>query len=136
MLEWEDQGYLMVNLGVQPQSQTFSEVSSPEIYAENASITVPHTIGSGLLFDIAGGYRVWKNLAVGLGFSRFAKSQTSTLSAQIPNPLIYNAPRTATAGTGEMSHSSTGIHINFLWMLPLSDKIELAAIVGPSFFRV
>jgi len=136
MLPWDDQAYVMVNLGVQPQSQTFTEVSNPVIYGENASITVPHHVGSGLLFDVSGGYRVWKNLAIGLGYSYFSDSEKSTVSAEVPNPIIFGSPRSASAPTDDLSHSESGIHLQFLWNFPLTDKIEIAAILGPSFFRV
>lgn len=136
MVPWEDQGYVMVNLGVQPQSQTFTEVSTPVIYGENASITVPHNIGSGLLFDMSGGYRVWKNLAVGLGYSYFSDSEKTTVSAEIPNPIIFGSPRAASATTGDLAHSESALHVQLLWNFPLTDKIEIAAIIGPSFFKV
>jgi hypothetical protein len=136
MVPWDDRGYVMVNLGVQPQSQTFTEVSTPVIYGENASISVPHHIGSGLLFDLSGGYRVWKNLAVGLGYSRFSDSEKTTVAAEIPNPLIFGSPRSASATTGDLSHSESAVHVQLLWNFPLTDKIEIAAIAGPSFFKV
>jgi hypothetical protein len=136
MVPWEDQGYVMVNLGVQPQSHSFSEVSTPVIYGENASITVPHNIGSGLLFDLSAGYRVWKNLAVGLGYSHFSDSEKTTVSAEVPNPIIFGSPRSASATTGNLSHSESAVHVQVLWNFPLTDKIEVAAIVGPSFFKV
>ena len=57
MIPWEDRGYLSVNFGIQPQSRDFTEVSAPEIYGDPATITVPHTIGSGAFPDFAFGYR-------------------------------------------------------------------------------
>jgi hypothetical protein len=136
MSAWNDRGYASLNLGVQTQSQTFTEVSSPTIYGEAAQITVPHKISSGLLFDLSGRVRVWRNLGIGLGYSHFGDSDESTISAQIPNPLFIGSPRAATATSGELKHSQNAVNLEFLWMIPLTDKFKVAAIVGPSFISV
>jgi opacity protein-like surface antigen len=136
MTPWTDRGYVTANLGVQPQSQTFTELSTPVIYGETAQITVPHKISSGLLVDFSGRVRVWKNLGVGLGVSWFGDKDQATIAAQIPNPLFIGSPRTASANSGDLSHRETAVSIEFLWMLPLSSKISVAAVAGPSFVHV
>ena len=136
MLNWEDTGYVMVNAGLQAQSRSFTEISTPLIYGENALVTVPHEVSSGLFFDVAGGVRAWRNLGVGVGFSRFSDEEAPTLRAEVPNPLIFGSPRNAVASTGELKHSETAVHLHALWMIPISDKIELAAMGGPSFYKI
>ena len=71
VIPWEDRGYLSVNFGIQPQSRDFTEVSAPEIHGDPATITVPHTIGSGAFPDFAFGYRLWENLGVHVGYLVF-----------------------------------------------------------------
>lgn len=137
MRQWNDRGYVTFSLGAQPQSRSFTEISAPLIYDENTLVTVPHTVSGGLVVDVSGGIRVWKNLAIGIGFARFgASNETPTLAAMIPNPLIFNSPRSADAIAGEMSHSESAIHLQFLWMIPVSNKIEVGASLGPSFVSV
>jgi hypothetical protein len=136
MTAWHDRGYASISVGVQPSSKSFTELSTPEIYGEAASITVPHTVGSGALFDLAGGARVWKNLAVGLGYSHFGDKESPTVAAQIPNPAFFSSPRNASTSAGELSHSENALHVQFLWMFPISSKVSVAAIVGPSFTKV
>jgi len=136
MLTWDDQGFVAFNLGLQAQSRSFTETSTPEIYGENALITVPHSVGGGVLVDLAGGYRVWRNLAVTLGYSRSGDSETSTLAAEIPSPLAFGLHRNASAGTGELNHRESAVHIHALWMIPASDKIEIGVFAGPSFWSI
>ena len=136
MIQWQDRGYLSVNFGIQPQSRDFDEVSAPEIHGDPATITVPHTIGSGAFPDFAVGYRLWENLGVHVGYSYFSKSETPTLTAQIPHPVFGGQTRTATASTGELSHSESAFHLHLLWMIPLSEEIEVAVLVGPSFYSI
>jgi hypothetical protein len=136
MIQWQDRGYLSVNFGIQPQSRDFDAVSAPEINGDPATITVPHSIGSGAFPDFAVGYRLWENLGVHVGYSYFSKSETPTLSAQIPHPVVGGQSRTATASAGELSHSESAFHTHLVWMIPLSEEIELAVLVGPSFYNI
>jgi opacity protein-like surface antigen len=136
MIQWQDRGYLSVNFGIQPQSREFTEISAPDIHDEAAAISVPHHIGSGAFPDFAVGYRLWENLGVHVGYSYFSKSESPTLSAQIPHPLIGGQPRSATASAGELSHSESAFHTHLLWMIPLSEEIEVAVLVGPTFYNI
>jgi hypothetical protein len=136
MIPWEDRGYLSVNFGIQPQSRDFTEVSAPEIYGDPATITVPHNIGSGAFPDFAFGYRLWENLGVHVGYSYFSKTEAPTLVAQIPHPAIGGASRQASASAGDLSHSESAFHTHLVWMIPLSEEIELAVLVGPSFYNI
>jgi hypothetical protein len=135
-LLWEDRGYVAFNAGFQLQSRSFEEISTPVIYDENARIEVEHNVSGGALIDVAGGLRVWRNLAVGVGYSSFGDKETPTLLAQIPSPVSFDAPRQASASTGELSHNETAINVHLLWMIPISDKFELAAVVGPYFYKI
>ena len=136
MIPWEDRGYLSVNFGIQPQSRDFTEVSAPEINGDPANITVPHTIGSGAFPDFAVGYRLYENLGVHAGYSYFSKTESPTLTAEIPHPVVGGINRTATASAGELSHSESAFHLHLLWMIPLSEEIEVAVLVGPSFYSI
>ena len=136
MLPWEDKGYVTFSFGLQAGSQTFTETSTPVIYGENASITVPHAVDGGGLIDFSGGMRVWKNLAIGLGYSRVSSTESPTLAARIPNPLIFNSPRSASASTGDLEHKETAIHLQLVWMLPITNEFEVAAIFGPVFYNI
>jgi hypothetical protein len=54
MLTWADRGYVGLNVGLQQQAGTFIETSTPVINGENASVTVPHTLGRTALIDGSG----------------------------------------------------------------------------------
>ena len=136
MLPWADKGFVTFSFGLQAGSQTFTETATPVIYGENALITVPHSVDGGPLIDFSGGARVWKNLGVGLGYSRMSSTEAPTLTAQIPNPIVFNSPRSASASTGDLEHIESAIHLQFLWMLPITNEFSIAAIFGPSFYNI
>lgn len=132
----EDRTRLAINVGAQPQSQTFAEVTTPLIYGESGLLAVPHTIGGSSLLDASVGVRVWERFGIGLGYTRHSEKETSTVSAQIPSPIAFDRLRSATASTGELSHTESIIHTQFLWLMPVSQNLEVTAVLGPSFVTV
>jgi hypothetical protein len=131
-----DRGFVAINFGGQPQTHTFTESLAPQIYGESASITVPHSVGGGALFDVAAGALFGGGFGIGIGFSRFSKDENPTVSAQIPNPLFTDSPRSATTSAGELSHSETGVHLQLLYVAPVTDSFSVTAMLGPSFTKV
>ena len=136
VIPWEGRGYVSVNFGIQPQSRDLTEVSAPEIHGDPATITVPHHIGSGAFPDFAVGYRLWQNVGVHVGYSYFSKTESPTLVAQIPHPAFGGQSRTASASTGDLSHSESAWHTHLVWMIPLAEKFEAAILFGPSFYSI
>ena len=66
-MTWTDRAFLNVNFGVQEVSHTLDTSSTFDLYGETGSLDTTQPIDGGALFDIGAGYKVWKNLAVGLG---------------------------------------------------------------------
>lgn len=135
-VQWIGRGIATVHFGVQTSSQDVTTSATQEVYDEIATTTTLQEIGSGPFFEISGGYRVWRNLLVGAGFSRFSDSALATVDASIPHPLLFDSLRTATASAGDLDHSEQALHLTATWMIPLTTKIEVGVFGGPSFFTV
>ena len=58
-------GYGHLNFGIQASSHDLSQNTGFPIYEETARIQTSSSIGSTAIFDIGGGVRVWRNLAIG-----------------------------------------------------------------------
>jgi opacity protein-like surface antigen len=71
-------GFVNINVGAQAASRTVDLSESFSLYNETATISSSQKIGSGALFDISGGYRVWRNVSAAIGFSNFSKSSDAT----------------------------------------------------------
>src|SRR6266566_2453573 len=87
-------GFLNVNIGGQIASRSVDVNGSTPLYGETLTITTSQSVGSGALFDISGGYRVWRSVSAAIGFSNFSKSSDASGTASIPNPLIFSQPAT------------------------------------------
>lgn len=136
MMQWQDRGYANVNILAQPQSRNVTASSTFELYGEQATVDGPRKIGGGPVFDLSGGYRVWRNLAVGLGYSHFADSSNVTVTARIPDPLVFDNPVQQDLNAGKLDHSENAVHISAVWFWPVTDKIDVALSAGPSIFNV
>jgi hypothetical protein len=125
-----------VSLGGQWNEQTFTDSSTFTIYGEQGAVATAHAIGGGTLFDVSAAARVWKNVAIGLAYSTVSNKNDATSVVRVPHPVIFGQTRTATASISDLEHSENAVHLQFMWLIPLTNKIEIAVMAGPSFFTV
>ena len=107
-MTWTDNAFVTVNFGGQAPSRTLNTTTSPDIYGEPASFATTQDVGGGAFFDIAGGYKIWQNLAVGIGVTHVGSKADLTVNASIPDPLFFDQPRLVTTSVADAKHSQTG----------------------------
>ena len=105
MLPMGGQGIRHLQLGLQAGSQDFDETATPVIYGENALITVPHSVDGGVLIDFSGGARVWRNLGIGLGYSRTSSTRGADARRPDSEPRHLQQP-----ARGERQHGRPRAH--------------------------
>jgi hypothetical protein len=132
----EERAFLNINAGAQPQQRTLTTSSGFPLYDETATVTSTVPIQNGPVFEASGGYRVWRRLSIGGGFSSFSRSSTGALVASIPDLVFVGRPKTVTAEVADLAHTETGVHVRALWFVPLHEKVELALSAGPSIIWV
>jgi hypothetical protein len=136
MLKWTDKASASINLGAQAPSHSLSAESTPDIYGEPASIRSSTDVGGGFFFDLAGGYKVWRNLVVGIGYSRVASTDDLSVNADIPDILETDRLRPTSATISNAQHSQNAINLTGTWMMPVTDKIDVGFQFGPTIFLV
>jgi hypothetical protein len=135
-LTWQDRAFVNINFGYQAGSSEFDDSGTFPLYLETGTFSRRYDIESGALFDLSGGVRVWRNLAIVLGWSRFTDGDETPISAEVPHPLFFDLPRSVTASTGRLENSQSAIHVHALWMFPMAENFDLAVFAGPTFFNV
>jgi hypothetical protein len=135
-MAWTDRGFLNVNFGVQEVSHTLAAESVFDLYGEQGTLATSQPIDGGGLFDISAGYKVWRNLAVGLGYSRVKSDADIAIAASVPDPNFFDRPRAVTGAASNAEHSESAIHLQGTWMMPVTDKIDLGFSFGPTIFNV
>jgi hypothetical protein len=136
-MQWTNKLFVNVNGGYQvSSSKEFTSASDFSVYDEPADLTATQKLKSGGVFDGSVGYRVWKNLAVGIGFTRASSKSDVIVNARIPHPLFYDQFRVASVTAPGAKHSEVQTHIQAVWFWPFTDKIDFAFSAGPSFISV
>ena len=127
--------FLDINGGVRVASSSFVVDAFPIVYGETAILSTSQDAGSGALIDVSGGYRVWRDLSIGLGFGYARGSGDAAMTAGVPHPLFHDR-RVVTNATADAKRSEKAVHIQATWTMPVTDKIDASFVFGPSFISV
>ena len=130
-----DRGYINIGWGVESGSSTMTDTRTATVYEESATITTTSPFTSGSLFDVGVGLRVYKNFTVGVGYHQEQNDVDSTITGSIPSPVFFNRPRTLNQ-TESLNRKEMGTHLMIGYWLPISNKFDVLAYAGPSFFRL
>ena len=132
-----DGTFISVNGGFQPSEQTLKESWTKAVYGETASFDTNRKVGSGGLFEVSGGVRVWRNVSAAVGVSVLNTSRAATINGTVPSPLYYNSARSATHSlASDLEHRQLGVHLMAVYVYPITETIDVAFFGGPSIFKV
>ena len=135
-MTWTDQGFVNVTGGAQTGTRTLNTATTFDLYDEQAAVATGQQVKGGGFFDITGGYKVWRNLAAAIGYSHTGSSTGATITASIPDPVFFDRPRAISSSASGLSHSENTINLMGVWMVPVTDKIDVGVSAGPSIFHV
>jgi hypothetical protein len=133
--DWRGRGYLTVTGDYQASSSSFDGMLTLPKFVESEKVTSTYKIVSAPGFDLAGGVRIWRNLAVGGGLTRFTTRNPAAVSASIPHPFFFNRARQISGDAG-IRHQETAVHVHAAWVAPVGSRWEIAIFGGPSLFTV
>ena len=135
-MQWTDKGFANINIGAQSGSHNVETNTTFVVYEEDAQVNTTQKTGGGFLFDMNGGYKVWRNLVAAVGYTFMSDSTDGALTASIPNTDVFGQPRTVTATADNLSHAEHAINFMGVWMIPVTDKVDVGISFGPSIFIV
>jgi hypothetical protein len=136
-MKWTDKAYATISVGGQAGSHTLTTEPAFTLYEEPGTLTSVQKAGGGAFVDIGGGYKVWHdNLVLALSFSHVGGDNDAAIAAQVPDPVQFDHPRAVTTSLGGAKHSENAVHISAVWMVPVTDKIDVGVSAGPSIFMV
>ena len=135
-MTWTDKGFFNLDGGVQVGSSDVTVTTPFELYFEPGSLSSALDIKGGGFFNLAAGYKVWRNLAVGAGLTFTSSNGDAAITASVPDPLEFDHHRTVATSATDLKHSETQFHITGTWMLPVTDKMDVGFNFGPTFFSV
>ena len=132
-------GFLSVNGGILSgsnaarQSRTFDNAL---FGSERGRVEGTFPDGGGTVFDVTGGVKLWRGLAIGAGVSRYSRTEDVSVTARLPHPFFFGRPRTVSGTLRAQERNETAIHLQAMWVAPLGRRVEIAVFGGPSIFNV
>lgn len=135
-MQWADKGFVNLSAGLQIGTSDVTSTQTFELYGETASLASAQDVKGGLFFDGQAGYRVWRNLALGVGVSFIQGKSDAEITGSIPDPILFDNHRAASATATDLTHRETWFAGLATWVMPVSDKIDVFFSGGPAFVQV
>ncbi len=133
--EWPERIWFSVGGSVQPAANGFSDTLDVPLYPESEKVSIAYPVKGGAVVAASGGYRVWKQLALGIGVTRYNGRAQAAVDAQVPHPFFDNRFREV-QGTTPAARTEIGTHVLIGWMMTLTDRFRLLLTAGPSVLSV
>lgn len=130
------QAFVSINGGVQVAANDFDDSATFSQSAETGRFGADYTVDSGPSLNIGGGAVVWRQLAAGIGITRFSRSTPAALSGSVPHPFFFNRGREIAAAVAGLDREELAIHFRAAGVFRPNNRLEVVGFGGPSFFRV
>jgi hypothetical protein len=130
----QDRFRISLDVGVQASERIFESNQTFPLYLETGSFRFERTIRKPVIFGGGLAVRVYRRLYAGMAVSVLNNTGTGTVTAQVPHPLLFNHPRTATGDVPNTTRFETAEHFQIAWTVPAAYKLEFTVFGGPSLF--
>jgi hypothetical protein len=124
-----------IYFGTQTGTTTFSQSITFEAFSEEGSLNVGYTTVQHPWIDGGVTVRIWRGFGAGVAASFISGSSPAQINGLIPHPLIPNQPRPI-SGTADTTHSEQSIHLQAVYWLRASDRIDVVLSGGPSITQI
>ena len=128
--------FINANGGYQATSTDFTDTVGFTLFLEEGDFTAGYGVETAPVFDVSGGVMLWRNLAVAVGASRFTQQDDAAVNARLPHPLFFNRDREASGTASSLRREEIAVHLQAIWMSPISSRFEIAVSGGPTVFMV
>jgi hypothetical protein len=129
-------GFVTISAGSQLQSRTFTDTTSFGLFNELATVSASQKVGRGFVFDVAGGFRVWKNVSLGLGIWTLHASGDAAVTAVIPDPLVFGRPTTSSLVVTDAAHTAVGVDFQVRYSWKVANTVDMSVFIGPTIVHV
>jgi hypothetical protein len=125
-----------VSGGVQQAAGDVSDHFSFAKNIETETIDVKYPMKPWALVDVGAGFRLWKNVGVGIAVSHTSGNGRADVTASVPHPFLFTQPRTVTGTENGIVHGETGVHLELQYLVPATGRLHFVLEGGPSWLNV
>ncbi|MEZ5288833.1 MAG: hypothetical protein R2712_29345 [Vicinamibacterales bacterium] len=133
---WEDRAFASISFGFEGGGAELSDARDFSIYGESARIISNTSFDPDSILDFSVGARVVRNFGVAIGYHTKSSTGVADIQGSIPHPIFFDRPRNFTSAEDGIDRDEHAVHLQFGWMLPLREKLDVFLFAGPSFYRL
>ena len=102
---------------------------------ETATVTADHRAKTAVPFNVGGAVRIVRHLWMGVQYAIADTKPSASISAVIPHPLLFNAPRAVEGSIDGVAHNERNVHVDLMYALPVR-ALDVKVMGGPTFFTL
>jgi hypothetical protein len=103
---------------------------------ENGTLTTDYGGKHPIAADVVVGGRVWNALSVSVGVSYATQRADAAISALVPHPFVFNAPRSVSGVASGIVKDELAVHVDAGWTMPAAGPLRITLFGGPSIFHL
>ena len=124
-----------VNAGAQATATAFTTHATLTLHRENGDLRADYGVDAGALIDLGASVRLWRQVGLGLGVSRFQTTGAAGVAAGLPHPFHLEQFR-AVDGSAATTRQETAVHVQLRVGATVGTRLDVTLFGGPTFFDV
>jgi hypothetical protein len=127
---------ISANVGALTGASKFTASHSlPSNGGETETLTVDHGAKTALGFSVGAAVRIVPQFWVGVQYAVADMKPSASITAVIPHPILFNAPRTVQGSINDVAHNEQNVHVDLMYALPVH-AVDMKVMGGPTFFNL
>ena len=132
--KWTDTFYLHVDVGAQTMTPGFTSNVTFKLNGEDGTFKADYRFTSAPLITGRAGVRLWGNLGLGVGASRFSREGEANVSARLPHPFYFNQFRSVSGTATGLTREESMVSAELIWLLRPGKTLDVMLFAGPAYF--
>ena len=128
--------FLDVNVGLEGRPGSLATGSTFALFGETGSAATRMQPGNSGMLDLRVGVRALDRFGVAIAVSGSQTNAVGEATASIPSPVRFASPTIVTLETPGLKRRELSGHLQAVWFLPVSDKVNVSLFGGPSLVRL
>jgi opacity protein-like surface antigen len=126
---------ISANVGAVTGGSKFTESEAFPVNVETETVTVDHGVKTAVGFNVGAAVRIVPQLWVGVQYAIADMKSSASVTALVPHPLQFNAPRTVQGTISSVAHNEHNVHVDLMYALPIR-AVDVKVMAGPTFFNL
>ena len=124
-----------VNAGTQATATEFTTRATLTLHREDGDLRADYGVDAGALIDLGVSVRLWRQVGLGVGVSRFQTTGAAGVAAGLPHPFHLEQFR-AVDGSADVARQETAVHVQLRVGATAGTRLDVTLFGGPTIFDV